>query len=198
MGYSQISRRDLVLLLTQDPRHWVDMTHHCLLSPDSSQSPLCDQAITPSSSLAAQMELLGKAGLRVNCCKSRANTQKKWFGRVNGSKSRTNTQKKQFGKAKSRRKHHELNWSELMRLGRLPIFAVAIYMGASVLVFLLLCVKDLSIGNMWTTMFFFWSEEDLSEIQCCGDLRIFCTFRTISPDAFQEGMSSMSSSKKTS
>ena len=90
------------------------MTHHCLLSHDSSQVP-CQQAIMPNSNLAlAQTELLGKADFMVNRCKSRTNKQKKRFERINRCKSRTNKQKKRFGKTKSHRKHHELK-SELIR-----------------------------------------------------------------------------------
>ena len=132
-----MTERDLVLLLAPDPRHGVDMTHHSLLSPDSSQSPPCDQAITPSWSLAAQMELLGKAGLRVNCCKSRANTQKKWFGRVNGSKSEQTHRRSNLEKQNSTANimnWTDPNWWDWEDCLSLPL----LYTGASVLVFLLL------------------------------------------------------------
>ncbi len=65
-----------------------------------------------------------------------------------------------------------VKWSELI-LRRVLIFII-------VLVFLLLCVKDPRTQNMWTmNMFFGFGQGRNCQTSCCGDLRIFYSFRTI-------------------
>ena len=58
--------------------------------------------------------------------------------------------------------------------------------GVAVLVFLLLCVEDPRTQNVWTmNMFFVFEQRRNCQTACCGGLRIFCSFRTISQMLFR-------------
>ena len=155
----------------QGIEHWVDVTHHCLLSPDSSQVP-CQQAITPNSTLAlAQMELLGKADLRVKQTHRGSDLEGSIVAKVEQTNRRSDVEKQN---PTANIMSWRVNWSELI----LSAYLCRGYIwGATVLVFLPLCVKDLSTRNMWTAMnIFFQRTRNCQKSCCCGDLRSFWPF----------------------
>ena len=84
-------------------------------------------------------------------------------------------------KSKSNSKHHELKSEMIETDAEKSAYLYHCYIwGVTVLVFLLLCAEDPRTQNMWTmNTFFVFEQRRNCQTACCGDLRIFCSFRTI-------------------